>query len=103
MTSDGWRPILGTRHEPPYQDEIKYYRNPSHLSETVKAETTSLKPTAATTIATSPKPTSSVPASKIHIYNSGTNGQIVRGERKVNLLKRTQTDIIKLNERGKRL
>lgn len=79
MASDGWRPILGTRPEPSYQDEIKYYRNPSFLSETVKAETTTPKPTIPTTTATSPKPTA-IPVGKINVFNSGTNGQILRGK-----------------------
>lgn len=83
MTSDGWRPIVGTQKEPVYHDEIKYYRNPSFLSETVKAETTTPKSTTTTTtVGTSPKPlTTSIPNGKINVYNSGTNGQILRGKR----------------------
>lgn len=81
MASDGWRPIVGTQKEPVYHDEIKYYRNPSFLSETVKAETTTPKSTTSTTVATSPKPvTTSIPNGRINIYNSGTNGQILRGK-----------------------
>lgn len=80
--SDGWRPIVGTQKEPVYHDEIKYYRNPSFLSETVKAETTTVKPTTSTTSVTSPKPpTTSIPNGKINVFNSGTNGQILRGKK----------------------
>lgn len=57
MTADGWRPIIGTRRQPTFKEEITHYRNPLVNDNLKKAETLS---TAGTTL-TTPSTTQKIP------------------------------------------